>query len=81
MPVKQAIIEWLGPIIWEYYGATEGLTTIVDSHEWLARPGTVGRPEDGQIQIRDDDGKPLPPGEAGTVFIQAPDEGRFELPR
>ncbi|HVU61926.1 MAG TPA: AMP-binding protein [Mycobacteriales bacterium] len=77
VPVKQAIIEWLGPIIWEYYGATEGLTTLVDSQAWLQRPGTVGLTEPGQIEIRDDDGAPLPAGEPGTVYIQAPDEGRF----
>jgi long-chain acyl-CoA synthetase len=77
IPVKRAIIDWLGPIVWEYYGATEGLTTLVDSEQWLARPGTVGLPEPGEVQIRDEDGTVLPPGEAGTVFIQAPEEGRF----
>ncbi|MGN6472182.1 MAG: AMP-binding protein [Mycobacteriales bacterium] len=77
IPVKRAMIDWVGPIIWEYYGATEGLNTIVDSEQWLARPGTVGLTEPGQIEIRDDDGQALPPGEAGTVFLKAPDEGRF----
>ncbi|HVU62217.1 MAG TPA: AMP-binding protein [Mycobacteriales bacterium] len=77
VPVKQQMIEWLGPIIWEYYGATEGLTTIVDSHEWLARPGTVGRPEDGQVEIRDDDGNRLPAGTPGTVYIAASPDSRF----
>ncbi|HWC35465.1 MAG TPA: AMP-binding protein [Mycobacteriales bacterium] len=77
VPVKQRMIEWLGPVIWEYYGATEGLTTIVDSEQWLQRPGTVGRPEDGQVEIRDEMGTRLAPGEPGTVFIQAPEEGRF----
>jgi long-chain acyl-CoA synthetase len=77
IPVKQAMIEWLGPIIWEYYGATEGLNTIVDSEQWLARPGTVGLTEPGQVEIRDDDGNALPAGEPGTVFLRAPDEGRF----
>ena len=77
VPVKQAMIEWLGPIIWEYYGATEGLTTIVDSKAWLERPGTVGKPFDGEIVVRDDDGNLLPPGEPGTLYIKAPDDGRF----
>jgi long-chain acyl-CoA synthetase len=77
VPVKQAVIEWLGPIIWEYYGATEGLTTIVDSHEWLARPGTVGRPDQGQVEIRDDEGQPVPAGTPGTVFIAASPDTRF----
>lgn len=77
VPVKEQLIEWLGPIVWEYYGATEGLTTIVNSEQWLARPGTVGRPLDEEIVIRDDDEQELPRGEAGSVYIKAPDEGRF----
>ncbi|HWB66726.1 MAG TPA: AMP-binding protein [Mycobacteriales bacterium] len=77
VPVKHALIEWLGPIVWEYYGATEGLTTIVDSAEWLARPGTVGRPDDGQIVIRDEQGEQLPPGEPGIIYIEAPEQSRF----
>jgi long-chain acyl-CoA synthetase len=77
VPIKQRIIEWLGPIIWEYYGATEGLNTIVDSEQWLARPGTVGLTQPDQIQIRDDEGRVLAPGEPGTVFIKAPEDGRF----
>jgi len=75
--VKHDFIKWFGPVVWEYYGATEGLTTILNTEEWLARPGTVGRPEDGQIQIRDDAGNLLPPGEAGTLYIKAPEDGRF----
>jgi long-chain acyl-CoA synthetase len=77
VPVKQAMMNWLGPIVWEYYGATEGLTTVVSPQEWLARPGTVGLPESGQIEIRHDDGQPSPAGEPGTIFIKAPDDGRF----
>jgi long-chain acyl-CoA synthetase len=77
VPVKQAVIDWLGPIVWEYYGATEGLTTIVDSHEWLARPGTVGRPADGQVQIRDDEGREVSAGTPGTVYIEASVDSRF----
>jgi long-chain acyl-CoA synthetase len=77
VPVKQAMIAWFGPIIWEYYGATEGLTTIIDSHAWLQRPGTVGKPFDGEIVVRDDAGNELPPGQPGTLYIQAPDDGRF----
>ena len=49
IPVKQAMIEWLGPIITEYYGATEGNGfTYCDSNDWLAHPGTVGRSLVGQ---------------------------------
>src|ERR1700741_760398 len=42
--IKRAMIEWLGPVVHEFYGSTEsGAVTVVDSHEWLQRPGTVGR--------------------------------------
>ena len=44
VPVKQKMIDWWGPIIWEYYAATEGGATLVDPHTWLAHPGTVGKP-------------------------------------
>jgi long-chain acyl-CoA synthetase len=77
VPVKKALIDWVGPIVWEYYGATEGLTTVVTSEEWLAKPGTVGRPEPGQIVVFDDDGNASPAGVPGTLYIKAPDEGRF----
>jgi long-chain acyl-CoA synthetase len=77
MQVKRDFIEWFGPVVWEYYGATEGLTTIVSSEDWLRRPGTVGRPDSGQVQIRDDKGHILGPGEIGTLYMKAPDEGRF----
>jgi long-chain acyl-CoA synthetase len=77
VPVKQGLLDWLGPVVWEYYGATEGLTTVVTPHEWLARPGTVGRPEEDQVRVLDHDGEPLPAGVPGTIYIKAPDEGRF----
>ncbi len=78
VPVKQALIEWLGPIVWEYYAATEGSGTLVGSEEWLRKPGTVGKvtPED-HVRILDEDGNELPAGEIGTVYLKAP-EGRFE---
>ncbi len=78
--VKQAMIDWLGPIVWEYYAATEGGGGfIVDSHEWLTRPGTVGRPgPEFDNRILDDDGNELAPGEVGTIYMRAPDTGRFE---
>ncbi len=77
--VKRALIEWLGPIVFEYYAATEGWGSLVDSEEWLARPGTVGRPSDGQVEIRDDEGKRQPPGSPGAVFLLSPsDSSRFE---
>jgi long-chain acyl-CoA synthetase len=71
VPVKQAMIDWWGPIIHEYYGATEGLGfTACDSAEWLAHPGTVGKVVLGAIQILDEDMRPVPQGEAGTIWFR-----------
>jgi long-chain acyl-CoA synthetase len=76
--VKRAMIEWLGPIVWEYYGATEGTGTLVDSSTWLARPGTVGKPDTpDHICILDEAGQPLPPHQAGLIYMKAPASGRF----
>jgi acyl-CoA synthetase (AMP-forming)/AMP-acid ligase II len=73
--VKQKMIDWWGPIIWEYYSATEGMgATAVSPQEWLEHPGTVGRTLLGPIHVLDDDGNPLPSGEVGTVWF-APREG------
>jgi long-chain acyl-CoA synthetase len=75
---KRKMIDWLGPILWEYYAATEGLGSFVDSTTWLAKPGTVGKPFGGdQVLIGDDDGNPLPVGEVGLVYMKAPGSARF----
>ncbi len=77
--VKRGIIEWFGPIVDEYYSATEGLGTFVDSKTWLAHPGTVGKPfPPDQVVIGDEDGAPLPAGEVGLVWLKASTVGRFE---
>jgi long-chain acyl-CoA synthetase len=77
--VKRGIIEWFGPIVSEYYSATEGLGTFVDSATWLAHPGTVGRPyPPDQVMIGDEEGRALPPGEVGFVWLKASTVGRFE---
>lgn len=70
--IKRAMIEWLGPVIHEFYGSTEsGAVTVVDSKEWLERPGTVGRPvQGGAVRIYDDNGKRLAPGEVGEVYTR-----------
>jgi long-chain acyl-CoA synthetase len=71
VPVKQAMIDWLGPIITEYYGATEGHGfTFCDSAEWLLHPGTVGRPILGELRILDDDGRQCPTGVDGTIWFR-----------
>jgi long-chain acyl-CoA synthetase len=77
--VKAELIDWLGPIVWEYYAATEGVGTVVDPETWLTKPGTVGKVEPvGHIIIGDDDGNELPRGEVGLVYLAAPESGRFE---
>jgi long-chain acyl-CoA synthetase len=77
--VKRELIEWLGPVVHEYYAATEGLGTFVDSETWLAKPGTVGKPwPDDQVYIGNEEGTRLPPGEAGLVWLKAATIGRFE---
>ncbi len=78
--VKQAMMDWVGPIIFEYYAATEGGAGIaIGPEEWLRKPGSVGRiPMPGSVLVLDDDGQEVPAGETGTVFFKAPDQGRFE---
>jgi acyl-CoA synthetase (AMP-forming)/AMP-acid ligase II len=69
--IKRAMIDWLGPIIFEYYSATEGAGyTAVDSVTWLKKPGTVGKPVWGRAHILDDEGNELPPGAIGTVYFE-----------
>jgi fatty-acyl-CoA synthase len=69
--VKEAMLDWWGDIIHEYYGATEanGLT-FIDSAQWRAHPGSVGRAGVGVIRICDDDGTELGVGEDGTVYFE-----------
>jgi long-chain acyl-CoA synthetase len=69
--VKAAMIEWLGPVIHEYYSATEVyLLTAIDSGDWLAHRGSVGQALLGTPHILDDDGNELPVGEPGTVWSE-----------
>ncbi|MBO9512703.1 MAG: AMP-binding protein [Variovorax sp.] len=77
--VRRAMIDWWGPIISETYGSTEtGLVTFVTAQEWLARPGTAGRPFPGMsIRILDAEGRPLPAGEVGEIYV---DPGDNALP-
>lgn len=79
VPVKAALIEWWGPLLYEYYAATEGLGVTVSSTDWLKKPGTVGKPAtENHIRILDGDGKDLPPNTAGTVYVKSPPIGRFK---
>lgn len=69
--VKQAMIDWWGPVVFEYYGSTEqnGIT-FVSSPEWLSKRGTVGKAMIGITHICDDEGNDLPAGEVGTVYFE-----------
>jgi len=68
--IKRAMIDWWGPVICEYYGSTEmGNVTFCTAEEWLAHPGTVGRPMPGAVvRVIDADGRALPPREVGEVI-------------
>ncbi len=69
--VKRRMIEWLGPILFEFYGGTEGGGVGIGSLEWLAHPGSVGRPGPGlEVRILDADGRPCATGEAGDVYFR-----------
>lgn len=71
--VKRRAIEWFGPIVNEYYGATEGAASAVSSTEWLSKPGTVGRALPSiQLRILDQAGNTVPPGEVGQVYFTLP---------
>jgi long-chain acyl-CoA synthetase len=75
--LKRAMLDWWGPVIYEYYGATEGGGTMVRARDWLAHPGTVGRPWPGaDVKIIDDEGRECGPGVIGTVYMKL--MGEFE---
>jgi len=71
-PIKRAMIEWWGPVINEYYGATEtGIVVFCDSEQWLAHPGTVGKPlPEADVRVIDADGNSLKPREIGEVVAR-----------
>ncbi|MFD1613253.1 AMP-binding protein [Sphingomonas tabacisoli] len=70
--VKRQMIDWWGPILFEYYGSTEGVgATAISSQEWLQKPGSVGKTSMGAIHICDEDGRELPVGESGLIYFEA----------
>ena len=77
--VKEAMIQWLGPIINEYYGSTEaGIVTYCTSPETLERPGTVGRAVEGvTLKILGEDGEELKAGEIGELYMIDPAHTQF----
>jgi long-chain acyl-CoA synthetase len=78
--LKRRMINWLGPVVDEYYASTEGVGgTIIFSDEWLRKPGSVGKARnDNRIVIMDDDGHILPAGQIGTVYSTGMNRGQFE---
>jgi long-chain acyl-CoA synthetase len=71
VPVKQAMIEWFGPVIQEYYAGTEGNgMTFINSAEWLEHKGSVGQAKLGIIHIVDEDGNELPPRSEGAIYFE-----------
>ena len=75
---KRKMLEWWGPVIWEYYAATEGGGTLAPPDEWLKYPGTVGRAwPTSELKITDDDGNVVETGTPGTVWMRM-GSGDFE---
>jgi long-chain acyl-CoA synthetase len=71
IPVKQAMIDWLGPIVHEYYGATEGLGfAMCDSEQWLAHKGTIGKAVYGEMHVLDAEMREVPPRTVGKLWFK-----------
>ena len=74
--VKKAMMDWFGPVIYEYYSSTEGGGVFVGPHEWLKKPGTVGKAVPGvEIKLLDIEGNPVPQGTEGLIYVKAPGDG------
>jgi long-chain acyl-CoA synthetase len=71
--VKEQMLDWLGPKLVEYYAGSEGNgMTMINSADWQAHPGSVGRPIVGAVHIVSEDGAELPAGQVGTVYFEGP---------
>ena len=76
--VKRQMIDWWGPIICEYYGATEAFGfAYCDTKEWLDHPGTVGKIMIGELTVMDDEMNELPVGEPGTLWFKPASEFNY----
>jgi long-chain acyl-CoA synthetase len=74
--IKQQMMDWWGPVIWETYGGTEGAATIAKPGRWLEKPGTVGRAIKGmRVRILDEQGNELPANVAGLVYLEPASPG------
>jgi len=77
VPVKEQMIDWWGPVIFEYYAGSEGNGFVaITSEEWLAHKGSVGRGLTAVLHICDEEGNEVPVGESGTIFFEG--GGEFE---
>ncbi len=69
--IKKQMMDWWGPIIDEYYASSEAIgSTLITAEEWLAHPGSVGKPMACEIHILDEHGNELPPGHAGEIYFE-----------
>jgi len=76
--VKEQMIDWWGPILYEYYSATEGsVFCLIDSPTWLKHKGSVGRPVLGPVHILDEAGRERPRGQVGDVWSAAPSDVHY----
>ena len=76
--VKQAMLDWWGPIVYEYYAGTENAgTCLIAPEEWLTHKGSVGRSVSGPLHILDEHGHRLPAGEVGEIWFERSSEFRY----
>lgn len=76
--IKEKMIEWWGPVLFEYYSGTEGNTfTAIDSETWLTHKGSVGQCFIGQLHILDDEGNEVPAGTPGNIFVEGGNEFEY----
>src|SRR6195952_4700176 len=69
--IKKQMIDWWGPIVDEYYASSEAIgSTLISAEEWLAHPGSVGKPMMCQLHILDANGDELPPGQPGEIYFE-----------
>lgn len=77
IPIKEAMIDWWGPVLFEYYAGTEGNGFVMcNSESWMSHKGTVGQPVSCQVHICDENGEELPVGEEGQIYFES--DNKFE---